>query len=212
MGNRQWLNRNQFLILVLSVVVIMLLIVGVIIYSNEQYDVLPISPISPLKSQAIEEEFDNLDGNGEIKWYDGFYTWNPTVQATSYPFITGTITINWEDVDTNLMPVSVPYTMANLVIELELRGTKTYTQKMTTEFVLSSVPGVGQFDIQMWEWWAEPGTYNEYILSYWQIDDEKIYIHLVEGGQIVGPSTNFKLFREDLIIPQLYYLPIVMKK
>lgn len=172
------------------------------------------TPASPLMAQAVGEEFDNLDGEGEIKWYDNLYTWNPRAQVTSYPFITGTVAIHWDDADVGIDPVAVPYsiTATNLVVELELRGTETYTQVLDTGIMGELEPGTGSFTSLIWVWIdVGPGVYDEYIKGHWEAGDEIIPLSLVIDGQVVEPVTNFALYREGLTIPHMVYLPVVMK-
>jgi len=206
MGIKEWFNKQKFLILVILIIVFIIMI-GVGFFESA---IIP--QASSLKSQVVNEEFDNLDGEGEIKWYDGFFTWNPTAQVTGYPFITGSVTIRWDDFDTGLMAVSVPYTTTKLVVELELRGTKTYTQILTSDLPGASQPQTGIFDKLIWVWIdVEPGDYDEHIKGYWSVKEERIPLQFVRNGEIVQPVTNFVLYRGGLTIPQLLYLPVVMK-
>ena len=211
MGDRKQANHYTLLrIIVLILLLAIAICIFVLVHSTNE----PSSQVSPLAVQTIDEQFNNLDGEGEIKWYDDFFTWNPRVQSTSYPFITGTVYLHWDDIDTGIGPatVPVPYTDTHLIIELELRGTQVYTQKLEPELHGQTSPGVGVFDGVTWIWIdVESGTYNEYIKGYWIAGDEIIPLQLVRGGTVIQPVTGFVLYREDLTIPQITYLPIVMK-
>lgn len=208
MGNQKRTGSNELLGIFVFISILIVILIGVGRFIVDW----PISPISPLRLQAVEEKFDNLNGEGEIKWYENFFTWNPLSQAGSYPFITGTITIHWQDIEVGIMPVAVPYTTTQLIVELELRGTKTYTQNVTSRLQGALQPDSGVFDTLIWIWIdIEPGEYDEYIKAYWQAGNERIPVQLVRDGQVVQPITNFVLYRENLIIPQLIYLPVVMK-
>lgn len=210
MGNKKWTNRHSFLIGLMVALAVAIIAVGV-----GNFLLSPVEVISPLTAQVAGEEFDNLDGVGEIKWYDGFFTWNPRAQVTSYPFITGTYYIHWADEDTGLSPASTPYTITQLIVDLELRGTETYTQQLRGEIHGQPEPGTGLFDTFVWVWGLDkdikPGIYDEYIKVYWLAGDEIIPVKWVRDGQIVEPVTNFVKYRENLVIPHMTYLPIVGK-
>lgn len=214
--SRQRLNRNQLLILVLLCVAILAISLRLVAKIPEM--ISPISPPnSPIKAQSIEND-DLKSLAGTIDNYQDFFIWNPKAANVSYPFISGTLAINWEDFDTGLTPVAIPYTTTtHLVIELELRGTETFTQEIDysdLNDLLASSDRTGNFYNPIWAWIDVPaGQYDEWIRAYWMVGntDEVIYIHLVEGGQVITPSSGFKLYRNGLTIPELMYLPVVMK-
>jgi hypothetical protein len=166
------------------------------------------TPVSPIKVQAAEN-FDNLDGKGEIKWYDGFFTWNPRAQATSYPFISGTIQIDWQEIEV------VPNATAYLVVELELRNeSNVYTQTLDTEvYYAPTEPGDGVFYHPLWIWInVTPGVYDEYIQAYWQVSDStRIPIRLWDDG-IIEPDEDGFTWHREVEIPVVIYLPVIMKR
>lgn len=208
MGNRARLDRNQILILSLMVIGVVIIVVGSLFFSDRESS----SPISPLKSQAIPEEFDNLDG--EIKWYESFFTWNPRAKSISYPFITGTIAIDWQDEQTQVEIKALPDVTANLVIELELRGDRIYTQTIDTGMLAPNEPGVDIFYNPTWVWIGkETGNYEEWIRAYWQVSDgSKIYLRVVEDGVVIVPDAKRFALNREVTIPTVIYLPMVMRR
>jgi hypothetical protein len=185
-------------------------VLGSLLYSGQK----PSSPLSPLKSQAVQEEFDNLDGEGEIKWYEYFFTWNPRAQVTSYPFITRTIAIDWRDEQTQVEIEVLPDVTAHLVVELELRGDGIYTQTINTEMAAPNEPGEGTFYNPTWVWInIPPGNYEEWIRAYWQVSDgSRVYLQMVEDGAVIAPDARGFVLNREVAIPTVIYLPMVMRR
>lgn len=213
MADRQWFGNSKLLILLLLV-----LAVGIgILFLLSSMKNGNTSPISPL---AVEEELNYLDGEGEIEWYENFYVWNPKAQYTSYPFLTGTVAVSWDEPLLNIQPLAIPSTEITITpvmtIELILSSTikaDVYSQILTYTNISQKSPGTGLILQPIWEWWEnEPGIYNEYIRGQIDIGSQVLPMYFVRDGEVITPTGYFHLYREDLIVPELTYLPIVMKR
>lgn len=207
MVEKRWINKNRILIILLVALAIGLVVVAGLLSSGNE-STSPVSPLSPLAMQAVEDDALLLPSDiVEMDWYENFIVWNTQASLISYPFITGTVSIDWQEIEAK--PIG-----GHLVLELELRGIEVHTKTVHTTITAPMQPGIENFRNIIWTWIdVTPGIYSEYIQAYWELEDgTKLQIQLWDGGIIEPEEDGFTLYRQDIEIPFLYYFPTIMKR